>query len=325
MPGSRNNQFLWHDKSRSWTTSESIAELREGELLVQALASMISTGTERLVCKGLVPASIAEQMKIPYMKGDFSTTFTYGYSLVGVVIEGDQQWLGKRVHLLHPHQRFAHVTANDVFELPGALDAGKATLLSSMETALNIVWDARPEIGDRIVLFGFGLIGTLVSLLLGNIPGLEFYICDNNKQRCEQARSAGFNTLSVSDTKSSAASLAINVSGSSEALQSAIDCTGYEGRVIESSWYGTQASTVQLGGSFHIQRKQIISSQVSTIAARKRGNWDFVRRKQLALELLRTLDTDQLTNHDIDFNDSPLFFDRLRTHPDPHRATVIRY
>ena len=108
--------------------------------------------------------------------------------------------------------------------------------------------------------------------------------------------------------------LAFHASGSAAGLQEAIDRVGAEGRVVEVSWFGTDEIPLRLGGSFHIQRKSIIASQVSRLPAFQTSRWDRVRRKQLVFSLLRDPTFDILLNEPIPFEKLPDFFNRPQTH-----------
>jgi hypothetical protein len=101
-------------------------------------------------------------------------------------------------------------------------------------------------------------------------------------------------------------------------LQSASNALAFEGRCIELSWYGTQAVSLQLGGSFHYQRKQIIASQVSAIAKPMRTRIDFRQRKEQVLRLLADAAVDILLEPVISFRDLPEFMSLLyqrKVHP----------
>src|SRR5690606_41815101 len=84
--------------------TEQLPEPGPGEILVEALASGISRGTESLVFQGHVPESQRRVMRAPYQVGEFTFPLKYGYSSVGVVTAGPDDWLGRRVFCLHPHQ-----------------------------------------------------------------------------------------------------------------------------------------------------------------------------------------------------------------------------
>ena len=49
--------------------------------------------------------------------------------------------------------------------LPDGVPPGRAVLAANMETAITIVWDAQPAVGDRIVVIGAGVVGLLTAWL----------------------------------------------------------------------------------------------------------------------------------------------------------------
>jgi hypothetical protein len=62
----------------------------------------------------------------------------------------------------------------------------------------------------------------------------------------------------------------IEVSGNPRALQSAIDHTSNNGRIVVGSWYGNTEVVLKLGIDFHRSNKAIVASQVSTLRAGER-------------------------------------------------------
>ena len=71
---------------------------------------------------------------------------------------------------------------------------------------------------------------------------------------------------------------AIEVSGAPDALNLAIQLSGYTSRIVIGSWYGSKRATIDLGGAAHRNRLQLITSQVSTLAPQLSGRWDKQRR-----------------------------------------------
>jgi len=304
----RKAKALWHISDQSTELREA-KSTESGRCYVKALYSLISTGTERLVARGQVPYALYASMRVPYMEGEFSFPVKYGYSLVGEVQEGPEEILGKKVHLLHPHQDYCQVETHELTVLPDEVPAIRATLASNVETALNAVWDSGVSVGDRVLVVGFGVIGSLTARLLKSIAGVEVWVYDLDLKRAELARDMGFHPV---ERMRYDFDLAFHCSSSSQGLQSCIDHVGFEGKVIELSWYGEQAVSVQLGGSFHQQRKQIISSQVSSIPPSHRARWDFARRKALVMELLKDPHYEQHLGETIPFEQAPALFNDLR-------------
>ena len=103
---------------------------------------------------------------------------------------------------------------------------------------------------------------------------------------------------------------------------------GMEGKVVELSWYGEKEVSLNLGGDFHLQRKQIISSQVSRVPYDKSARWDYKRRKEVVLKLLKNSIFDSILTNEINFEDAPAFFNSLRTrdgYVDKGLGWTIRY
>jgi 2-desacetyl-2-hydroxyethyl bacteriochlorophyllide A dehydrogenase len=258
---------------------------KNDEVLVKAVYSLISSGTERLVSAGKIPGMVCDQMKVPYMQGDFSFPFTYGYSLVGEIIKGKKSFPGKFVHLLHPHTEIALVKIKDVYILPEGFNLQTATLASNMETAVNAVWDSGVSIGDKVIIVGFGIIGALLAGVLKSMKHIHISIHESNPERAAIARKLGFEILD--EIQNNDFDLAFNTSANEQGLQFCIDSVGFEGKVTELSWYGEEKVNINLGGDFHSKRKAIIASQVSNIPSQRMNRWDFLRRKNLVFEILK--------------------------------------
>ncbi len=306
------SRSLWHiSENESLIKEAKLPEIPEGYVLVKSLFSLISTGTERLVASGMVPADLYRAMNVPYMEGSFNFSVKYGYSLVGEVVSKGHPLTGHLVHAMHPHQDFCMIKETDLFPVPEEISPQRATLAANLETAVNAIWDARVSIGDRVLVLGFGMIGSLVARLLSLMPAVEVHVLENNPIRIESAARMGFKTITKEVIKDNH-DLAFHTSSTSEGLQTCIDSVGKEGKVIELSWYGNKAVNIKLGSGFHIDRKQVISSQVSNIPAVKGARWNFQRRKNLIFELLRNPNFDQHISHVIGFEDTPSFFRKLR-------------
>ena len=311
---------IWHNKQTSWLKPVNIPELKDGDTLVKTTHSMISLGTEKTVLTQNLPDTMARHMAIPYMKGSLLDTFTYGYSAVGEVIKGKESWVGKKVHLMHPHQDYMIVSDTDLVEIPEGIDLKSATLTSNLETAINAIWDAEISLGDRVLIFGYGLIGSLIATIIRHMPGVivEVFEMNSNRQQLHVSHGVPIKSLNEYD-------VVFNATSNESALREALILTRQEGQVIELSWYGNQDTTLQLGAEFHYGRKQIISSQVSQIPYKKQPIWNYRKRKQLVFDLLADLDFTHLLTDEIDFRDTPKFYDRLRKDEIENLSTIICY
>lgn len=279
--------------------TETLPPRGRDEVLVRALTSGISRGTETLVFQGRVPPSQYSVMRCPSQAGALPFPVKYGYASVGLVEAGPPALVGKRVFALHPHQDRYVLAESAVLPVPDAVPTERAVLAANMETALNGLWDAAPRLGDRISVIGAGVVGCLAAALAAGMPGTEVELIDLDPARADLARALGAG-FATPDTASLEADLVIHASGSPAGLALALRLAGFEATVLELSWYGDRAVSLPLGEAFHSRRLVLRSSQVGMVAAAQRARWPYRRRLALALSLL----------------DNPVF-DRLLTGASP--------
>ncbi len=277
--------------------------------VVRTMFSAVSTGTERLVARGKVPLALRKEMRCPYMGGRFPFPVKYGYSLVGEVVQGPAELRGRKVHVLHPHQDLCIVRAEDVRPLPDGLPPARATLASNMETAVTAAWDSGVTLGERALIVGFGIIGSLIARILALGPAVELEILEKRPERRRLAESMGFRTAAAPAKEPF--DVAFDTSGTAAGLQAAIDSVGVEGRAVAVSWFGAEPARLDLGGSFHSRRKRIIGSQVSRIPGALRPRWDTRRRTELVFRLLERPEFDSHLGPAVPFADLPGAFKEL--------------
>lgn len=296
-----------------------MAEIRDcaplgdaGHVQVTTLYSGISRGTERLVFQGKVPASEHETMRAPFQDGDFAFPIKYGYAAVGRVEGGDRA--DEIVFALYPHQTRFSVPPDGVVSVPATVPAGRAVLAANMETALNIVWDAAVHPGDRVVVVGAGVVGSLAAYLSAQMPGAEVCLVDIDPFKAPLAARLGC-TFALPPEAPGGADVVIHTSASSAGLATAIAAAGTEATISEASWYGTQQTTVPLGAQFHQKRLRIVGTQVGRIPAHMAARWTYRRRLSKALELLADPVLDALISGESTFEDLPKDYGSILSNP----------
>lgn len=276
-----------------------------GEVLVAAQISAISPGTEMLFYRGQIPDGTAVDDTIEALAGDVAYPLSYGYALVGEVMavgpQVDKGWLGRRVFVFAPHQSHVVSQVTDLLIVPDDLPAKDAVLLPFMETAVSFLMDGQPMIGEQVIVFGQGVIGLLVTTLLAGYPLAGLVSVDPIALRRDWSMRLGatraldpnardfdqqFASALQGETDYRGADLVFELSGRPQVLDQAIGCTGFDGRLLIGSWYGSKRAAVDLGGHFHRNQLKLISSQVSHIAPRWRGRFDKARRLQMAWAML---------------------------------------
>lgn len=280
------------------------------EVLVRALRSGISRGTETLVFRGGVPADQHQSMRAPFQEGDFPGPVKYGYLSVGVVEEGPPELQGRRVFCLYPHQTAYVVPASAVVPVPPYVPTARAVLAGTVETAVNAMWDAAPLVGDRVAVVGAGMVGCSIALLLRRMPGVRVSLVDINPAR-QQVADGLVGGLFAPEDAPGDCDLVVHASATSAGLQRSLELLAPEGTVLDVSWYGDRPVTVPLGGAFHSRRLTIRASQVGVVAPARRGRRTTTDRLRLALELLEEPDFDALLTGTSPLADLPAVLARL--------------
>lgn len=304
--------------------TEQLPEPGPGEILVEALASGISRGTESLVFQGHVPESQRRVMRAPYQVGEFTFPLKYGYSSVGVVTAGPDDWIGRRVFCLHPHQDRYVVPRAAAVSVPANVPDERAVLAANMETVINGLWDASPRIGDSVAVVGAGVIGALAAAVASRIPGTAVQLVDINPDKAAIASALGV-SFAVPNVATPGADVVIHASATAEGLATALDLAGFEATVVELSWYGDRQIAVALGEGFHSRRLRLISSQVGAVATAQRARWDRKRRLALAVDLLADERFDVLLAPPVPFARLPEVMSELAASPSEVMCQVISY
>ena len=325
MPAAETARQFWIVKpGRGEVRRASLPPAQAGDVLVRALYSGISRGTEALIFRGAVPPSQYDVMRAPFQAGEFPGPVQYGYSSVGTVEEGPDRLRGRTVFCLYPHQDRYRVPAAAVHPVPDGVPAERAVLAANMETAVNIVWDARPTAGDEILVIGGGVVGLLAAALCRDVPGARVTVVDPNPSRAATAGALGLGYRPAPPAEG-AADLVIHASGRAEGLRAALGAAGVESTIVEASWYGSSEVTLPLGEAFHARRLTIRSSQVGRVPPDRAPRWTTARRLALALDLLADARFDALLTGESPLDDLPAVLEGLAARPGDALCHRVRY
>ncbi len=182
-------QALWITGPREVECRKTTFNPAGDHLEIETLFTGISRGTEKLVFEGRVPEGEYTTMRAPFQEGEFPYPVKYGYAAVGRVQGSSRD--GEVVFALFPHQADILVPAEAALPVPSDVPAERAVLAANMETALNIVWDAGIQAGDRVAVVGCGVVGALTGYLAARIPGTEVCMTDIDPERAKLAETLG--------------------------------------------------------------------------------------------------------------------------------------
>ncbi len=341
---------LWFTNPRAVEILEQrLPPLESGKMLVKSLCSAISAGTEMLVYRGQLPTDIALDASLTALQQQAAYPLQYGYACVGRVEQigagVDAAWLTKQVFSFQPHASHFIATPDQLIALPEDVEPEAAVFLANMETAVNLVLDGNPALGERVAVLGQGIVGLLLSSILARFPLAQLLALDEIGKRRNYAEWLGVHRtfdpksdmqiaelkdalrlpVELSATPNAGADLIYEVSGAPEALNLAIELCSYSGRIVIGSWYGNKSAAVQLGGAAHRNRIKFISSQVSSIAPELSGRWDKARRFQQAWQMIRRVKPQALISHRIPIDQAADIYELLDQAPEQVLQAIFIY
>ncbi len=326
---------LWIEKPGEVSLrQERIKNPSEGEVLVRGLFSALSHGTEKLIYLGQFEDNLPLDLSIPSLGGQFSFPLKYGYSNTGVIEEVgegvDENMVGKKVFSFQPHQSCFLARLEEVFILDPQSDLEDASLFPFMETALSLLLDSTPRIGEFVLVLGQGSVGLMLTALLSR-TGVCIVSADPYPQRQELSKNFGaflaldpysdsFQRECLELTEERGFDLIFEVSGNPQAMDLAFSVAAFEADIIVGSWYGKRP--VNLGTTFHRGRFHLRSSQVSTLPSKLLCRWSKERRGKLAWKLLGEINVKSLISHRLPLESGAEAF-KLLENPPPDLAQII--
>ena len=313
-----------------------ISTLKDDEVLVKTICSAISAGTEMLVYRGQFP-NLSDSHD--NLSSDLNYPLAYGYACVGRVTEIGKEvngeWLNKMVFAFQPHTTHFVAKTESLIPIPISLNSETACFLPNMETAVNLVQDGAPILGERVLVFGQGIIGLLTASLLSEFPLEKLVTADFYELRRKASTGiSGIRSFDSSLDNFHEASIACaptrfdlvyELSGSPSALNDAIALTTFSGRIVIGSWYGQKHAEIDLGGSFHRSRIKLISSQVSTISPELSGRWDKPRRFDVAWKALERIRPEKWITHRFPIEEAAKAYQLLDENPQETIQVIFDY
>jgi 2-desacetyl-2-hydroxyethyl bacteriochlorophyllide A dehydrogenase len=324
---------------------ETLPALGAHDVLVETICSAISAGTEMLIYHGRFPRDLEADSVISSLRGGLQYPLAYGYASVGTIRETgtqvDKSLRDQYVFQFQPHTSYSIDTPQNLLPIPDTISPATACFLPNMETAVNLVQDGAPVLGERVLVLGQGVVGLLTASLLAEFP-LDALVtvdrfdlrCKTSKIECQKSRVSNYACLDLDEKgfreQASAAlkggaDLTFELSGNPAALNEAISLTAFSGRVIIGSWYGEKPAEIKLGGSFHRSRIKLISSQVSTLSPDLSGRWDKSRRFEVAWKALERIQPEKWITHRFAIDDAAKAYQLLDENPQETIQVMLTY
>lgn len=324
------------------------APLAPGTVRVATWYSGISAGTELTAYRGTNPYLNAtwDSERRLFVPGQPSFVYPvqgWGYSEVGQVVEvaDDVSTLsvGDVVHGIWGHRSDAVLPASALEwrQMPTGADPILGTFARVASIALNAVLAADVRLGERVAIFGQGVIG-LLATRLATLSGARVLAVDTVMGRLEKAAAFGaVDTVDalreggagayIREVTGGGADSAIELSGADRALHEAVRSVVVEGLVAASGFYQGGASNLRLGEEFHHNRVRIVASQISGVPVGLGGRWDQPRLVRTVMELILSgaVDAGELISDVVDVVDVSDIFTRLDAGDPAILQAVLRF
>lgn len=318
------------------------------EVRLTTLWSGISAGTELTAFRGTNPylSNRWDADRRLFVAGEPTHTYPldgWGYEEVGRVTEVgydvDPALVGALVWGTWGHRSSA-VRGVD-WVLPRLMPEGSRDVVGVFAKigaiALNGVLDADVHVGETVVVFGAGVPGQIAAQL-ARLNGARVVVVDLLAGRRELAARLGAAhvldpaTDDVAErvrelTDGRGADVAIEISGSHQALHEAVRSVAYSSRVVAAGFFQGGATPVRLGEEFHHNRVTVVGSQISGVAPALQHRWDEIRMSRTVLELEREglLALEPLITHRVPAEDAPHAFEMLDGAPEDVLQVVLDY
>ena len=308
--------------------------LGRDEVRIRTLFSGISAGTELTQYRGTSPFMHRrwdEERRLFVASETPSWPYpirTLGYEEVGEIVEiGDDVAdldVGQRLYGTWNHKTHHIASADYARErlLPADADPRIGIFSHIGAVALNGIHDAEIRLGDTVAVFGLGVPGQIVAQA-ARASGARVIGVDPDPARRQTARSLGAaEVLDPADigaaeaikalTGGRGADVCIEISGAAPALADAIRAVAYSARVVVMGFFQGEVA-LRLGEEFHLNRPQLISSQIGGVAPETSYRWSKPRLWRTAVELQHqgVLNLLPLISHVAPFAEAPALFARL--------------
>jgi 2-desacetyl-2-hydroxyethyl bacteriochlorophyllide A dehydrogenase len=326
-----------------------IPPLTSSDVRVRTWYSGISAGTELTAYRGTNPYLTSSWDAGSRLFRAGTPAFGYpvagwGYSEVGEVVEVGAAVsgveVGQVVHGIWGHRSEAVVPAAAVAGrvLRPDVDPIVGSFARVGAIALNAVLAADVSLGDRVAVFGQGVIG-LLATRLATLSGGEVVAVDLADGRLAVARALGAVATVRGDHPNGAgaavralvgpqgADSAIELSGTDRALHEATRCVVVDGTVVASGFYQGGAPHLRLGEEFHHNRVRLVASQISGTPLQLGRRWDQARLVEVFMRQVDEgrVDVAELVTDVVAAADVDAAFDRLDRGDPATLQVVLRF
>ena len=280
---------------------------RPGDVRIRSEFSSPKHGTESGGYRGTAPASRKRydrelEVFVPYEPSHENFPMPLGNMTIGTVTEVgaevERYSVGDRVFGHLPIRETHTVDASRLSPVPEGMTDEQIVYSDPAEFALGAVRDANLRLGEVVAVFGLGAIGFMI-LEMAKLSGAGRVIAIDpleNRRRLAEVHGADDTVdpmsadagLEIRRLTGNGVDVAIEASGSYEALHQAVRATHIGGLVVALAYYHGEGKGLYLGEEWHMNRITMRSSRSISDPNRDHPMWDQHRIKAVSFELLRS-------------------------------------
>ena len=321
--------------------------LRPNEVRIRSVLSAEKHGTMLAFYRGTAPfleKRYDHRLGLFLERGEGRGVYPMhvGNMTVGVVVEVgegvERLKVGDRVFGYLPIRETHTVSEDEVWPAPPELSDEELVCVDPAAVALMAVREGMVRLGDTVAVFGLGAIG-LMTVQMAKLSGALTVIgVDPLERRRRLAEEYGADAtinpyecdvgLEVRKHVHGGVDVAIDASGSYQALHQAVRATRWGGRVVPVSWYQGEAKGLFLGEEFHHNRVLLISgARVESEPYREHPLWDRRRVYDTVLELFKrgSLTVRGLLHPVVSFENAVEAYRLIDEHPEEVVKLGVRY
>ncbi len=227
------------------------------------------------------------------------------------------------------------VIAESALRLIGDVAWQDAAMQDPGEFALGALRDGHVRIGDDVAVFGLGAIGLATVQLARAAGAARVFALDPIPSRRAIAESFGAIAIHADDagmaireaTDMRGVDVAIDFSGSSRALQSALRAVAYGGTVVCGAFPAPYPAGLDFGGEAHMNRPKIIFSRACSDPNPDHPRWSEDRIREAVWTLIQRgqLKGTGIVDAPTPFADLPTVYPDIAAHPEAHLKLSVEY
>ena len=313
-----------------------VPECPRAVLLVRALVTALSTGTEMRAYRG---TPVDPEGRLLYPSGvPLEFPYENGYSMVGRVeaVGADVVGfsVGDRVFVGEPHKEYTAVAADLAFRLPEGLPDESAAFLNVLNVGQLALRKGRPGPGENVAIVGLGVVG-LSALAFCRAFGFRTLAVDTDERRLAAASAMGANvtasprTTDLPDIVAAwsggrGADVVIEAATAWPAIKTAMDISRPGGVVVV---VATHTDTPDFSPVSYPYNVKDVALLTSFGYDPRDDRWDKKACMSLAADLLAggEMDVSPMITHRVEWSEIPEVYRRLDGPGDRPIGVVARW